>query len=368
MEGNNLNTTPVTKQKSNMGIIVVLVLIIIGLTGFIVYKYVIEDKESNPSSGSNKTSKIEYNVSTGKLYVNGNESEIKNALEYNVKGQIEDVLIVAAGYLDGSTTYALDKDGKITFTFDGKGNIEREDGVIEGDSVIISSDNLQQDPQVAACNASDTDIVVYKEKFKYSNGKFDSSIISSETAQEYRSRNNITCTLTQETKIDLSKCLNDTASNYSNPKEGPSQPLGLVMNINSDKKSVALTIGWDVFGKLTGEFNGSEIKNYNITGFTKNVSNTFVGEVGQDVHGTKLVYIMEDGTVEYTSLFVKKTDNSGNSWYDMNFESQTFKTSGTISGVSDIVKLYNADGQNGRTVLAVKKDGSYYDIGKLMNN
>ena len=365
MEENNVKN----KQSNRMmaGIVIgLLIALVVGMGAYIVFDKVI-DKHKNDEKNT-EVSKIKYNVSNEKLYVNDKESEIENALEYNVKGQIDNVLIVSASYLDSDITYALDKDGKIVFTFKGKGNVIREDASIEGNSVIITSDNLAQDPEVAVCNLDDANVVVYKEKFKYANGKFESPVLlSSETAKEYKNKNNIKCTLTQEVKIDLSKCLNGDGKNYSNPIESVSSPLGLTIQINSDNKSAVLTIGWSIFGELVGETNANEIKKYNITGFTKNIESTFIGETGQDIHGTKLVYLMEDGTVEYTSLFVKKTDASGNTWYDMNFESQAFKSNGAVSGVSDIVKLYNADGLDGRTVLAVKKDGSYYDIGKIIN-
>lgn len=175
-------------------------------------------------------------------------------------------------------------------------------------------------------------------------------------------------------EIDLSKSLN-TDYVYSN-LSGTDSSQGLSMNVDTDKKGVTLTIDWNVFGPLTSASAwSSSITNYPVVGFPKNVSDVLVGTVGQDVSGLNLIYLMEDGTVEYTPVFLKHTDASY--YLSVNYSAyQQFATNGPISGVTDVVKLYNATmtpagfnaASGGATILAAKKDGSFYDLGYIIMN
>lgn len=180
-------------------------------------------------------------------------------------------------------------------------------------------------------------------------------------------------------KLDLSKCLN-TSYNYSNSsdKEGD---YGLSMSINSNKRSITLSIYWSKFGHLsTASTWPDSIEKYQITGFEKNVVNTFVGDIGQSTKGIVLFYLMEDGTVEYTPMFELKYDSYNNSYYVMNYTyeysvdgritGQHFEPKGLISDVENVIKLYNTDvatsGAGHRSTIGAKADGSFYDLGEII--
>ena len=106
-------------------------------------------------------------------------------------------------------------------------------------------------------------------------------------------------------ELDLSKSLNTTGVTYSDVSD-TKEAYGLSMRINDDKKSITLSIDWNVFGPLSrASAFAKVVEDYQITGFSKNVKETFVGSLGQDSVGITLFYLMEDGTVEYTSMFVK---------------------------------------------------------------
>lgn len=167
--------------------------------------------------------------------------------------------------------------------------------------------------------------------------------------------------------LDLTKCLNSSA-NYSDPSDIPGN-YGLAMQINTDKKSVTLTIDWNKFGPLsTASAYAPEVKTYQITGFNKEIKDTFVGGIGQDAMGITLFYIMSDGTVQFTPMFVRKTDTKGNLYFVMNYRNNSdFTVSATAAGVNDVIKLYTANmstsmGGGGVTTIAAKKDGSFYDL------
>ena len=83
--------------------------------------------------------------------------------------------------------------------------------------------------------------------------------------------------------------------------------------------------------------------------------------------GITLFFIMEDNTVEYMPMFINKTDH-----YEMNYQNNdSFKVSGTLSDVKDVYKLYNVDSSkenaSSKTTIAAKKDGSFYDLGAIIN-
>ena len=173
-------------------------------------------------------------------------------------------------------------------------------------------------------------------------------------------------------KLDLSKSLNTTGVKYSNPstKEGD---FGISMSINDDKKYVTMGINWPKFGPLSGSSAYSEnTEYYQINGFSKKIKSTFIGSLGQDSVGITLFFIMEDGTVEYMPMFINKGDH-----YEMNYQYNSegkvdsFKVSGILSNVEDVYKLYNVNASKGvgswGTTIGVKKDGSFYDLGAIIN-
>ena len=178
-------------------------------------------------------------------------------------------------------------------------------------------------------------------------------------------------------QLNLNNCLNGAEGVvYKNPTD-VSVSLGLSMAIN-DKKSITLNINWNEFGKYSGASAWApDTISYQITGFTKEISSVFIGGVGQDAKSTTLFYIMSDNTVEYTPMFFRQ----GNS-YAMNYTSEYsedgkivgehFETKGQLNGATNVVKLYNTDayqerGSGWRTTIAATKDGSFYDLGNIMN-
>ncbi len=170
-------------------------------------------------------------------------------------------------------------------------------------------------------------------------------------------------------KLDLSKSINTEGIKYSSPttKEGD---YGLSIKINDDKKSATLNIDWKKFGPLsTASAHSEDIKHYQITGFNKKIKSTFIGDIGQDSMGITLFFIMDDDTVEYMPMFINKGDH-----YEMNYASneESFKVSGTLTDVENAYKLYKVNTSQGVgssiTTIAAKKDGSFYDLGAIINN
>lgn len=186
-------------------------------------------------------------------------------------------------------------------------------------------------------------------------------------------------------ELDLSKCLNNDGVLYSNQSDVVGN-YGLSLVINPDKKSITLSIDNDTFMPIANQviIGSTWVPNsttvYQIKRFTKNIVDVFIGELGQDASGLTLFFLMDDGTVEYTPLFLKKANSDGTTYYDFNFKHNYtsdsnitdtyFESMGTINGVEDVIKFYNVDANsNGfgyRTTIVAKKDGSFYDLGKII--
>lgn len=178
-------------------------------------------------------------------------------------------------------------------------------------------------------------------------------------------------------QLDLARCLNRNGNTYYNALTANRSKYGLSMNINSDKKTITLSIDWGTFGSiastvLIGGSHGSEVETYQITGFTKNIQNVYIGDFGQSSQGITLLYLMEDGTVEYTSMFIKQTDSQGQIYYVINYHYDNnviqFKTMGTINNINGVIEIYTADvsssdGAGWMTTIGATKEGSFYDLG-----
>ena len=180
--------------------------------------------------------------------------------------------------------------------------------------------------------------------------------------------------------LDLTKSLNTTNITYSNANE-KGEDLGL--SIKTDGTNTKLVIDYKKFCKYsfsTACSTGTEERE--IRGINGKVKSGFIGGNGQDYTGTVLYYLLEDGTVEYTRLYAKKQDNYGNYYYVVNnsYDEQDgrivgdyYKNQGKISGVQNVIKLYtvNASVERGGgyvTTIAATKDGSFYDLGHILNS
>ena len=113
----------------------------------------------------------------------------------------------------------------------------------------------------------------------------------------------------------------------------------------------------ELFPKATKKLEGQEI-----TGFSSNIVEVHFAYFGTDVSPAKIVFLMEDGTVEYADS--KKI-----------IENSEFVSAGKIEGISNIVKIEsveveyydetgNSEGGVG-TNVAIDKEGYAYDLSEL---
>lgn len=168
-------------------------------------------------------------------------------------------------------------------------------------------------------------------------------------------------------ELDLNKPLNTTGITYFNPRDDVND-FGISMSINADKKSVTLSIDWNVFSGAVG--NLDETPSYQIIGFNKEVKDVFVGTFGQEVGGLTLLFLMSDGTVEYVPMFGRDNLNCVEDYSaDGSIIGKHFVSKGALTGVINVVKFYNVNAatQTGWfTSIGATADGSFYDLGNII--
>lgn len=95
-----------------------------------------------------------------------------------------------------------------------------------------------------------------------------------------------------------------------------------------------------------------------LVGFSAKPVEAYIGIFGQDVLGQKILFTMDDGTIEYIDII------------DI-FENKNYKIKGKIDGLKNIKKfetvaIHDKTGGGGMTTIAIDEDGYYYDINEML--
>ncbi len=150
--------------------------------------------------------------------------------------------------------------------------------------------------------------------------------------------------------FDSNKCINNDEMEYSIN----SSQFGVGVSLNPDRRSVRFSGDWGIFGDKLSNFE------YNINNFQSNISDVAIAVFGYDGYSSAIVYLMEDGTIEYTPIRKAK-------------EANDFKSYGKVNGIEDIVsikiiygKVKNSPVGGGYSVAAIKEDGTFYDLSKFI--
>ncbi len=159
---------------------------------------------------------------------------------------------------------------------------------------------------------------------------------------------------------DTSKCLNDNETNFSNLND-TNYIDGLSVSYNND--DVYLNIDNSKTTNNTIFFKSGAYKVNNIS--EKEIKKVFIGGIGQDMSGTIITFLTNDGNIKYFRLFMNL--NSYNT-LDGTFNAIS------VDNLKNINNLYSAnaytkgEGATGyTTILASLKDGSFYNLSKVIN-
>ena len=176
------------------------------------------------------------------------------------------------------------------------------------------------------------------------------------TKNESSQKNTETTTNTQETKtnstitFDGSKSINSNEKNYTLSCQGNA---GIWITVDSTQK--VLTFSFTPtrvveFYSLTWQSARNDLSSSNIN-FDKKIVDVFFGGMGQSSSGDTLFILLEDGTVEYIPIV-----------HMFNHAQGAPVSYGKINGVSNVAKFTLSSTAGGVTTLAIKNDGTFYDL------
>ncbi len=157
--------------------------------------------------------------------------------------------------------------------------------------------------------------------------------------------------------FDISKCSNcDSEYSYELNASG----YIAYATLKEDNKSVDITIDYDKVKDTGVEVNATGQKGYTLS-FSKKVADIIYGTYGLDMSYETLIFLMEDGTVEYLPLLDAAIKGKIESY-------------GQVENLTNIVKFYpnisasRTSGAGGYvTTLAQSSDGTIYDIMTILS-
>lgn len=150
--------------------------------------------------------------------------------------------------------------------------------------------------------------------------------------------------------FDGSKSINSNEKNYTLSCQGNA---GIWITVDSTQK--VLTFSYTPtrvieFYPLTWTSTRNDMASSKIN-FDKKIVDVFFGEMGQSSSGDTLFILLEDGTVEYIPIV-----------HMFNHVQAEVVSYGKINGVSDVTKFTLSSTSGGVTTLAIKNDGTFYDL------
>lgn len=190
------------------------------------------------------------------------------------------------------------------------------------------------------------------------NNKSISSEKNNPTTQNFesnQSQNNSTANKDAEQKnsvivFDGSKSLNSSEKNYTLSCQGNA---GIWITVDSNQKELTFSFTPTrvvEFYPLNWTSTGANM-NINVIKFDKKIIDVFFGGMGQSSSGDTVFILLEDGTVEYIPIV-----------HMFNHVQGAPVSYGKINGVSDVTKFVLSSTSGGVTTLAIKSDGSFYDM------
>ncbi len=154
--------------------------------------------------------------------------------------------------------------------------------------------------------------------------------------------------------FDGSKSLNSSEKSYTLSCQGNA---GIWINATQKELTFSFTPSKVVqFYQLNWTSSNNDMSSSTIT-FDKKIIDIFFGSMGQSSTGDTLFILLEDGTVEYIPIV-----------HMFNHAQAAPISYGKINGVTDVTKFVLSSTTGGVTTLAVKSDGSFYDMWYALKN
>lgn len=138
--------------------------------------------------------------------------------------------------------------------------------------------------------------------------------------------------------------------------------VGIRVDVDKTRKSARISFNGATVSKSfgLGWVTAAETYSYELIdtkSFDKKISQVLIDGPGQDATKSAILYLMEDGTVEYVPILKELNTNWGQPDY-----TKVFNSYGKLDGISDVISLVPAEAQGYHTVLARKVDGTVIDL------
>lgn len=133
--------------------------------------------------------------------------------------------------------------------------------------------------------------------------------------------------------------------------------------ILDSNKQISININWNLIKeKIDSSITKQNIEEVKVSDFDQEISDIFIGGVGNDISSELIILLMKDGTLEYIKIW---------DYISTNTATITHKK---INGITEVIKLYyasedfelNSGVGGGMTVLAQKADGNYYNLSQYI--
>lgn len=138
--------------------------------------------------------------------------------------------------------------------------------------------------------------------------------------------------------------------------------VGISVLVDSTRKTARISVNAATISSAFGLslVTTTDTSTYELIGtkfFDKKIVQVLIDGSGQDASSATILYLMEDGTVEYVPIL--KDINTNWSQTD---NTKKFNSYGKLNEISDIISLVPAEAQGYHTVLARKADGTVINL------
>lgn len=161
------------------------------------------------------------------------------------------------------------------------------------------------------------------------------------------------------------KCANISYDLNTNEYGLGASGAGISVTVDNTRKSARISYNGatvsNTFG--LGWVTGAETYSYELIDtktFDKKISQVLIDGSGQDATNSAILYLMEDGTVEYVPILKELNTNWGQP-----DNTKKFNSYGKLNGISEVISLVPAEAQGYHTVLAKKADGTVTNLADI---
>lgn len=180
-------------------------------------------------------------------------------------------------------------------------------------------------------------------------------------------------------------CINKPDYIYNEITDSPITFLGIKSyKLTNNNKSAILTINGETYFSTLNSLQPADADgmggtytplDYELTINTnKEIAAVIASGIGQGITGDSeyVLFLMKDGTIQYTKLFNKNTDSRGNIYFTANLTEAANPSLKTVDGISDITKISSANSHapnstGSGTIIAYVNDKSFYDLNEYIS-